>query len=239
MLVPLFDVNPTRRPPLVNYLLLAANCVVWLWQLGMMATWGELSVVAAYGLVPGRFLADPAGELQTVFTSMFMHGSWPHLAGNLLFLYIFGDNVEDALGRGRYLAFYALSGVAAAVAQVLVEPLATIPMVGASGAISGVLGAYVVLYPRAPILVLNGLIFPWPLLMFPAWLAIGLWFVLNVLGGIASLGMGHGGGVAYLAHLGGFMAGLLAIRACMTGRVCPELKAWQGWRPPPASGRLA
>lgn len=236
MFLPLFDQNPTRSRPVVTYGLLAANLVVWALQLWGSAG-GEGDVLQTYGVVPARFLVDPWGALPTLCTSMFMHGSWAHLFGNLLFLHIFGDNVEDALGRGRFLAFYLGSGVVAGLAEVWVEPSSWVPMVGASGAIAGVLGAYLVLFPRSPIFVLNSFLLPWPILVFPAWLAIGMWFVLNLVGGVASLGMGHGGGVAYFAHLGGFLAGLLAIRGCMFGRVCPELARWEGWRPLPRHER--
>lgn len=234
--LPLADINPTSRRPVVTLGLVVATVLAWLWQLGAMSTVGEAAVVVAHGLVPRRLLLDPAAAAPTLLTSMFLHGSLAHLAGNMLFLHIFGDNVEEALGRVRYLLFYLGCGVAAGLAQAAVDPSSTVPMVGASGAVAGVLGAYLVLHPRAPILVFNGLIFPWPLLTFPAWMAIGMWFVLNVLGGVLSLGMGHGGGVAYFAHLGGFAAGLLAIRICMAGRACREVDPWEGWRPPPRAG---
>jgi membrane associated rhomboid family serine protease len=233
LFVPIADINPTTRRPLVTYALVGATVLVWLWQLGAMSQWGEARVIFALGMVPRRLFGDPLGDASTLLTSMFLHGSLAHLAGNLLFLHIFGDNVEEALGRARYLAFYLGCGVAAALAQAAIAPTSAVPMVGASGAIAGVLGAYLVLHPRAPILVFNGLIFPWPLLTFPAWMAIGMWFVLNLLGGFASLGMGHGGGVAHFAHLGGFVAGLLAIRPLVVGRAPRPLDAWAGWRPPP------
>ncbi|MBN2192781.1 MAG: rhomboid family intramembrane serine protease [Polyangiaceae bacterium] len=233
MFLPLADINPTFRRPAVTHGLIVANVTAWVWQLLAMSRWGELKVVYAYGLVPLRLLLDLEGGLSTLITSMFMHGSTAHLVGNMLFLHIFGDNVEEALGRRRFLAFYLGSGLVAGLAQVAVDPASTVPMVGASGAVAGVLGAYLVLHPRAPILVLNTFLLPWPLLTFPAWLAIGMWFLLNLLGGFASLGMGHGAGVAHFAHLGGFAAGLVAIRLCMAGRSCRPVDPWAGWRPPP------
>jgi membrane associated rhomboid family serine protease len=237
MFVPLYDVNPTRTVPLVNYLLLGANVVAWGLELLLMGAWGPAVVTAGYGLVPLRLLEDPGGELFTVLTSMFMHGSWAHIGGNLLFLYIFGDNVEEALGHRRYALFYLLCGIAAAAAQVLVDPSSHLPMVGASGAIAGVLGAYLVLHPRAPIVMLNTILPLWFLLgitvVFPAWMAIGMWFLLNLFGGLGSLGMGFGEGVAYFAHLGGFASGLLLVRPWMLGRPKPEATAWAGWRLPP------
>ncbi|MFC1642886.1 rhomboid family intramembrane serine protease [Myxococcota bacterium] len=236
MFVPLYDLNPTRSRPIVNYLLLAANLVAWGLELLLMGAWGPGVVTAGYGLLPLRLVRDPLGEAFTVLTSMFMHGSWAHLGGNLLFLYIFGDNVEETLGRRRYCLFYLACGAAAAAAQVIVDPLSRVPMVGASGAIAGVLGAYVVLHPRAAIVMLNTVLPLWlltgPLVTFPAWMAIGMWFVLNLFGGLSSFGMGLGDGVAYFAHLGGFIAGLLLVRPSMRGRRRARTADWTGWHPP-------
>ncbi len=230
--IPLFDVNPTKTRPVVTPLLLVINVVAWLLQLQVGLVVGRGAVLQHFGMVPAELFAEPSRGW-TLVSSMFMHGSWAHLGGNLLFLHVFGDNVEEALGRWRFLAFYLVGGVLAAVTEAVVEPTSMVPMVGASGAIAAVLGGYLVLYPRAPIVVLNPLILPLPLLAFPAWLAIGMWFVLNLAGGFAALGMGHGASVAYFAHLGGFVAGLLAIRGCMAGRLCPAVDEWHGWRPAP------
>jgi membrane associated rhomboid family serine protease len=239
--IPVRDINPTRSVPVVNYLLIAVNVLAWLWQLALSAT-GAAWVEAGYGVVPIRLVADPSGEAFTILTSMFMHGGWLHLGGNMLYLYIFGDSVEDALGHWRYLVFYAIWGLAAALAQVGVDPASQIPMVGASGAIAGVLGAYIVLHPRAPILVLNTILPLWLLfglfLVFPAWLAIGTWFLWNVLGGIGSLGVAGSGGVAFFSHIGGFVAGLLLIRPGMAGRSTRAAAPWTGFRPPPRRRRL-
>jgi membrane associated rhomboid family serine protease len=233
MFIPLYDVNPTRQVPVVNFVLLGVNAAVWMLELVLTNVWAPGVVTAGYGLVPARLMADPTGELFTVFSSMFMHGSWAHVGGNMLFLYIFGDNVEEALGHGRYALFYLLCGVAAAVAQVLVDPFSHMAMVGASGAIAGILGAYLVLHPRAPIVMLNTVLPLWLLLgvtvVFPAWLAIGMWFLLNIFGGLGSLGMGFGDGVAYFAHVGGFVTGLVLIRPWMSGRSRPDAAAWAGW----------
>jgi membrane associated rhomboid family serine protease len=203
---------------------------------------GESAVVSGYGLVATRLLSDPAGEAFTILTSMFMHGGLAHLGGNLLFLYIFGDNVEDALGHGRYVGFYLLSGLAAAAAQILTGVSSPLAMVGASGAISGVLGAYVVLYPRAPILVLNSVPLLWLFwglfLSFPAWLVIGFWFLGNLLSGVSSLGMSEGsGGVAFFAHIGGFLFGLLSIKPLLKPQRQRPAFEWAGWRPPPRPPR--
>ncbi len=240
-MIPLRDVNPRHTTPFVNYGLLFANVVVWFWQL-LAAEPGTSWVVAAYGLVPARALADPPGEAFTVLTSMFMHGGWAHLGGNMLFLYVFGDNVEDALGHKRYITFYAVSGLGAALAQIVVDTTSAVPMVGASGAIAGVLGAYLVLYPRAPVIVFNPILPLWFLIgvfpVFPAALVVGEWFLWNLLGGFGSLSQASGGGVAFFAHLGGFLAGLLLVRPLMRGRSRPDSRRWEGWRnpPPPPSG---
>jgi membrane associated rhomboid family serine protease len=186
-------------------------------------------VVPGYGLVPTRLLNDPTGEAFTIFTSMFMHGGWAHLGGNMLFLYIFGDNVEDAVGHVRYILFYLASGLGAAGAQILVDPISTIPMVGASGAIAGVLGAYLVLYPRAPVTVFFGFLF----LVFPAWLVVGEWFLWNLLLAFRSIGVERGGGVAFFAHIGGFIVGMVLIRPALAGRRRVKAERWHGWRPPP------
>lgn len=226
-MIPIGDSNPTRTFPFVNYLLLAVNVLVWLWQLGLMQR-GEAWIVPAYGMVPSRLTLDPLGEAFTVLTSMFMHGGWAHIAGNMLFLYVFGDNVEDALGHFRYAVFYILGGVAAAMAQLGTDPSSPMPMVGASGAIAAVLGAYLVLYPRAPVTVLFGFFF----LVFPAWLVVGEWFILQLIMGVGSLG-GQEAGVAFFAHIGGFIAGLVGVRPFMGGRRKVDADQWHGWRPPP------
>ena len=236
MFIPVRDINPTRTAPVVTYVLIAANILAWLWQLSLQAT-GMAWVEPGYGVVPVRLTGDPPGEAFTILTGMFMHGGWLHLGGNMLYLYIFGDNVEDALGRWRYAGFYVACGAVAACAQVMIDPASQIPMVGASGAIAGVLGAYLVLHPRAPIMVLNTVLPLWLFfglfLVFPAWLAIGTWFLWNLLGGLGSLGGQAGGGVAFFAHLGGFLGGLVFIRPAMAGRRKREAKRWERWRPPP------
>jgi membrane associated rhomboid family serine protease len=211
-LMPLRDRLPTRTFPVVNYALIAANVVVFVLQyLG--------SVSDQFSFVPARLFHDPAAGVVTVFTSMFMHGSPGHIGGNMLYLWIFGDNVEDAMGHVRYLLFYLVGGVCAALAQTAVDPASTIPMVGASGAISAVLAAYVFLYPRSPITVLN----PVPLLwlfwglffQFPAWLVIGEFFVVNLFDAFTNSSRG---GVAFMAHVGGFVGGAILFRLFTMGR---------------------
>jgi membrane associated rhomboid family serine protease len=243
-MLPIGDRNPTRTIPFVNYLLLAVNVLIFVWQSLIVLRGGEAWLVPGYGLVPTRVMYDPAGEAFTFVTSMFMHGSWLHLGGNMLFLYIFGDNVEDAVGHLRYALFYLACGLAAGLAQILTDTHSTVPMVGASGAIGGVLGAYMVLYPRAPITVLN----PPPLgfflgffIVLPAWVVVGLWFFYNLMSGVSSLGRLENGGVAFFAHIGGFVAGLLLVRPFHLGRPRIEHGRWQGWRAPerrvPSAGR--
>ncbi len=238
-MIPLRDENPSRTFPFVTYALIALNVAVWLWELSLLGA--GVPVVAGFGLVPGRFASDPVGEAFTIFTSMFLHGGWQHLIGNMLFLYIFGDNVEDAIGHGRFGFFYLLSGVAAAAAQILVDPTSPVPMVGASGAIAGVLGAYLVLYPKAPVLVLNPVLPLWlligPFIVFPAWIVVGEWFAWNLWLGLASIDR-VGGGVAFFAHLGGFVLGLLAVRPLMFRRERRKSTRWDGWRAPPRARRV-
>lgn len=234
-MLPIADRNPSRTRPLVNYALLALNVAAFIVQSWLTLTGGESWVVPGYGLVATRFFGDPGGEAFTIFTSMFMHGGWVHLGFNMLFLHIFGDNVEDAMGHRRYLLFYGTCGMAAGLAQLMVDPASPIPMVGASGAIAGVLGAYLVLYPSAPITVVNPIPLLWLFLGFllevPAWLVAGEWFVMNLLSGIQSLFGVAEGGVAFFAHLGGFVAGLLLVRPLLAGRERQQRRRWSGFRP--------
>jgi membrane associated rhomboid family serine protease len=244
-MLPLRDRLPTRSPPFVNYVLIAVNVLAFIWTQALISVGGASArakeivahdLLMDWGLVPAELVNHPITALPTVFTSMFMHDptGWAHIGGNMLFLWIFGDNVEDALGHARYAAFYLLCGVGAAAAQVLVDPTSTVTMVGASGAISGVLAAYGSLYPRSPITVLN----PVPLLWFvfgfflelPAWVIILEYFVVNLFSGLTSLGVQQGG-VAFFAHLGGFVAGVLFVRLFMLGKARRE-------QPVPPAARL-
>jgi len=236
--LPVRDRLPTRTFPFINYLLIAANVLGFFWE-NALADAGYAGIVSDYGFVPSHLLTSPVTAAPTILTSMFMHGGLLHLAGNMLFLWIFGDNVEDAIGHFRYLAFYLLGGVAAALKQMAVGPDSTIPMVGASGAIAAVMGAYLSLYPTSPITVLN----PVPLLWFffgfffelPAWVIAGEFFILNLLSGLRSNGIDGGGQgpVAFFAHVGGFIAGLVLVRFFMAGRTKVQADRWSGWRPPP------
>jgi membrane associated rhomboid family serine protease len=236
-MLPLRDQLPTRRVPVVTYTLIALNVVAYLWQTTLVWS-GNVLVVRDWGLVPLRFFHDPVAELPRIFTSMFMHSpeSWWHLGGNMLFLWIFGDNVEDALGRKRYVAFYLLSGIAAGLVQVLIDPHSRIPMVGASGAIAGVLAAYGSLHPMSPITVLNPVPPLWlvfgPVFRLPAWLIIAEFFVMNLVNGLMTLGRAKGG-VAFFAHLGGFVAGLVLVRFLFPSDERKRERELEQWQPPP------
>src|SRR5438132_1579533 len=202
-MLPLRDDIPSATRPTLTYLLIAANVVAFLWELSG-------ADVLGWTLVPARFTADPAGNAVTVVTAMFLHGGWLHLLGNMLYLWIFGDNVEDRLGHGRYLLLYVAGGTAAALAQVAIAPDSRFPMLGASGAIASVLGAYIVLYPRASV-------YTWVpiflgIIRIPAVVWLGLWFALQLLSGVASLGVQRSGGVAVFAHIGGFVAGVVLVK---------------------------
>jgi len=217
MFIPLRDDNPTSRFPLVTVALIAVNTAVFLFQ---AATPHGLELAALrFGAVPYAIThsagpAAPAGvpPLLTLLTSMFLHGSLFHLLGNMLYLWIFGNNIEDRLGPVRFALFYAACGVAAALTHVAFEPGSRIPMIGASGAIAGVLGAYAVLFPRARVKTVVFLIFYIDVVAVPAGLVLGLWFVLQI------LNVGMGGGVAWFAHIGGFLAGILLIWLALGGR---------------------
>jgi membrane associated rhomboid family serine protease len=214
---PISDDNPRRHlTPYVNFALIAACVLVFLWQ-ATLDRQGEELALYRLGMIPARLLSG--AELQpqfvvlpawaTIFTSMFMHGGWLHLGGNMLYLWIFGDNIEDSMGHGRYFLFYLLCGTAAALAQGWTDPSSTIPMVGASGAISGVLGAYILLHPGATVRVLIFLGFFVTVAHIPALIVLGVWFGLQLLSGLApSAGEA---GVAFWAHIGGFAAGLALV----------------------------
>jgi membrane associated rhomboid family serine protease len=234
MFLPVRDRLSTRTFPFINYLLIVANVLGFFWE-NALAEAGYASVLSDYGFVPSHLLASPVTAAPTILTSMFMHGSLVHLGGNMLALWIFGDNVEDAIGHFRYLAFYLLGGVVAALTQMGFSPDSTIPMVGASGAIAAVMGAYLALYPSAPITVLNPVFLLWFFFgMFfdlPAWVVAGEFFILNLLYGLS--GEGNHSPVAFFAHVGGFVAGLVLVRFFMIGRTKARADRWTGWRPPP------
>jgi membrane associated rhomboid family serine protease len=186
--------------PVVTYALIALNVLFFFVELG-----GGTAFIERWAFVPARFVANPAGDSITLFTAMFMHAGWVHLGGNMLYLWIFGDNVEDRFGHVKFLIFYLVCGLAATFAQLAFNPESTIPNLGASGAIAGVLGAYILLFPQARIQVLQRQ----RVVQVPALIVIGLWFVLQLFSGIGSIAAttADTGGVAYMAHIGGFVAG--------------------------------
>ena len=215
-MIPLRDDVPSRTAPVVNITVIAACTLVFIWQLSLGER-GFQEALYAFGLVPATLLGNArlppefyaVPPVATVFTSMFLHGGLLHLLGNMLFLWIFGDNVEDAMGHLRFGVFYLCCGVVAALAQSLPNPDTTVPMIGASGAISGVLGAYLLLYPRARILVLIPLGLLTQIARLPAVVVLGLWFVLQIASSL--LAAPGTGGVAFGAHVGGFVAGMLLV----------------------------
>jgi membrane associated rhomboid family serine protease len=247
---PIRDDNPTFLKPVVTLGLIAANVLVWVFVQGMGAEPLLSNSVCSLGLIPGELLhrVTPGMEIPlgrglacvitdqaswyTTVTSMFLHGGWLHLIGNMWFLWVFGNNIEDSMGHSRFLAFYLLTGLAAASAQMVVNPASPIPMVGASGAVSGVMGAYVVLYPRVRVHMLIFLGFFITTIGVRAWLMLGYWFLLQIVGGIPAIAS-EGGGVAFWAHAGGFVAGASLIflfrdRALLARR--NQALAWSGWR---------
>lgn len=199
---PIGDDNSSRRTvPVVTYILIVLNVLFFFVELS-----SSEAFITKWAFVPSRFMADPAADFMTLFTSMFMHGGWLHLGGNMLYLWIFGDNVEDRFGQGRFLGFYLLSGLGATATQLFFSLNSNIPNLGASGAIAGVLGAYILLFPRAHVSVLQGR----RVIPVPAMIVIGFWFVLQLFSGIGSIDTAaNTGGVAYMAHVGGFVTGFV------------------------------
>jgi membrane associated rhomboid family serine protease len=209
-MIPLYDTARSRRVPIVTWLLIALNVLAFIYEIGLRAPDLE-RLVRSLGLVPAQLMAGPQTEWTTIFTSMFLHGGWFHMLSNMWVLFIFGDNVEDRMGGGRYLMFYLLSGVAAGLLQSFVLPGSREPMIGASGAIAGVLGAYLVLFPRARVASLVPIFFIFTVIRIPAPMFLMFWFVSQLFSGWLSLGGATGSGVAWWAHVGGFVFGILAV----------------------------
>ncbi|MDZ7269039.1 MAG: rhomboid family intramembrane serine protease [candidate division KSB1 bacterium] len=207
-MIPLKDDNPRTAFPIINTLLIIANVLVFVHQISLPQSAGQ-ALIDTYGAIPQIILQGE--KMESLLSSMFLHGGFFHLFGNMLYLFIFGDNVENLLGSLRYLFFYALCGVGAALAHIMTQPDSAIPMVGASGAISGILGAYAVSFPRARVLVLLPVIFI-ATFRVPAYLVLGQWFVLQLFAGVSTLGATEGGGVAWFAHIGGFVIGIILLR---------------------------
>ena len=207
-MIPLRDVIPSRTTPYITVTVIALNALAWFFELALPRD--VLPVfLQVYGVVPADFAAP------TLVTSMFLHGSWSHVIGNMWYLWIFGDNVEDRMGHGRFLIFYLLCGFAAAFGQMAIDPESTLPTIGASGAIAGVMGAYFVLYPQSRVLTLLPLLFWMEIIELPAILLLGFWFLMQLFsaGAIAVTASTHGGGVAFMAHVAGFVMGAVGVFA--------------------------
>ncbi|MCG8469052.1 MAG: rhomboid family intramembrane serine protease [Gemmatimonadetes bacterium] len=225
---PLRDENPTELTPYVTLLFIALNVIAWLVIQGMGQGEPFLQSLCSYGSIPGEITGQiPEGSRvglgpgasctigglgwETVLTSMFMHGSWMHLIGNMWFLWVFGNNIEDSMGHVRFVVFYLLTGVLASAAHIFTGPASGVPTVGASGAISGVMGAYLLLYPKVRIQTLLFLVIYIRVIPMRAWVMLAYWFIIQVVSGAGSIGA-EGGGVAFWAHVGGFVAGLVLIK---------------------------
>jgi membrane associated rhomboid family serine protease len=202
MLFPIGDDNSSRRTvPVVTYTLIALNVIFFFVEMS-----GGEPFIKQWSVVPKRLVTNPGGDFLTIFTAMFMHGGWMHLIGNMLYLWIFGDNVEDRFGKVKFLVFYLLCGIGATLAQVAVNPNSSIPNLGASGAISGILAAYLIMFPKGRVNVLMGR----GIVAMPAIFVIGLWVVLQFVNGLGAITeSAETGGVAYMAHIGGFVVGLV------------------------------
>lgn len=235
-MIPIRDDQPRFSVPYITYFLIALNLVIYFleWSMGPR---NERALVYQLGMIPERIVAlvggahqvEPVEAFLPVFTSMFLHGSWLHVIGNMWFLWIFGDNIEDHVGHLKYLVFYVLSGIGAAAAHVLLNPNSRVPTVGASGAIAGVLGAYFLLYPKARVLTLVPLIIFFTFWWLPAWIFLGYWFLLQFLAGAASavdVASRNSGGIAFWAHVGGFVAGVVLIKLLPERRQRHRYATW-------------
>ena len=253
-MIPYHDGNRTQRTALITLGLIGLNVASWLLLQGAGSDPLLAESVCNLGLIPGELtgllppgsqfpmgdslacFTDPGRQAGNVFTSMFLHGSWMHLLGNMWFLWLFGNNIEDSMTRPRFIVFYLACGLAAALLQVVLEPRSIVPMVGASGAISGVMGAYLVLYPRVRVFTLVPLGFFITTVALPAWVMLLYWGALQLLGGFANIGAKQGGGVAFWAHVGGFVAGLVLVKLFARPANVLDHRAhrWQpdrvGWR---------
>lgn len=233
MFLPLKDINPTERVPYVTIALIVINGLVYLYSLtlgvqfgGFVTSWGMVPFEITHGVdivgsdagIPIVHTLTPGSPYLTLFSSMFIHAGFLHIFGNMLYLWIFGNNVEDLLGPAKFLFFYLFCGIAASLTHILIQPGSTIPTVGASGAISGVLGAYLIAYPHARVLTVVFLFFFIRIVMVPAGLLLVFYFVINAVSGFSSLG-GRGGGVAWFAHIGGFLAGIGLLKLMAGNRV--------------------
>jgi rhomboid family protein len=254
-MIPYHDENATQHTPYVTFTIIALNVLTWLWVQGAGSALPLARSVCELGLIPGeltgmlppgsRFpmgeglvcLTDPGRQVSHIFTSMFLHGSWMHLIGNMWFLWIFGNNIEDSMGHPRFVVFYLACGVAAALLQVFFNPGSGIPMVGASGAISGIMGAYLVLYPRVRVFAMVPIGFMLTSIALPAWTMLLYWVAIQFVAGLTGLlATEERGGVAFWAHIGGFVAGVVLIKLFARRK---DVAAHQGhhWEPPRIAGR--
>jgi len=209
-MIPLYDTIRSRRFPLVNWILIALNVLVFLYEIRLGGA-GLERFIRTWALIPSRLISHPETAWITIFSSMFMHGGWLHILSNMWVLYIFGDNVEERLGGQRYLIFYLLSGVAAALLQTYILQDSGAPMIGASGAIAGVLGGYLVQFPRARVASLVPIFFIFTIIEIPAAIFLLFWFILQLFSGLFALQGGGSSGIAWWAHIGGFLFGLLSV----------------------------
>jgi len=209
-MIPLYDTIRSHKFPFINVLLIAANVIAFLYEMQLGPSVLE-RFIFAWGLVPANLTSDPVNAWMTIFTAMFLHGGWFHLLSNMWFLYIFGDNVEARMGGIRYLIFYLLSGVAAVLLQAYLDPASRVPMIGASGAIAGVLGAYLISFPRARIASLVPIIFIFTIIEIPAAIFLVLWFVSQLYSGLFSMQGASASGIAWWAHIGGFVFGVIMV----------------------------
>ena len=246
-MIPYHDENETQRPAIVTAAIIAACVLTWIFIQGAGAEEPLAKSVCNLGLIPGeltgklppgvRFpmgqglvcLTDPGRQASNVLYSMFLHGSWMHLIGNMWFLWLFGNNIEDSMTRPRFLVFYLLCGLAAALLQVWAQPNSNIPMVGASGAISGVMGAYLVLFPRVRVYTFVPLFIIMTSVALPAWVMLLYWIALQFIGGLGAAGA-EGGGVAFWAHVGGFLAGIVLVKVFVRSNRLAEHSAGR-WEP--------
>src|SRR5215203_2903667 len=206
---PLYDTVRSRKFPLVNLLLIVANVLAFLYEIQMGPS--LKGFIFTWGLIPVHFLSDPSTMWTTIFTAMFLHGGWFHIISNLWVLFIFGDNVEERMGSFRYLLFYLLSGAAAGLLQAYILPTSTTPMIGASGAIAGVLGAYLILFPRSRVASIVPIFIIFTIVEIPAFIFLIFWFFTQIYSGIFAVQGGGGSGIAWWAHIGGFIFGVLMV----------------------------
>jgi membrane associated rhomboid family serine protease len=219
MFIPLKDEHPTRIVPVVTLIIIGLNLLGFFMELGAGSEFARGKLIQGLGAIPVRFTQD-VGPLPdfflprwtTLFTSLFLHAGWLHLGGNMLYLWIFGNNIEEHLGHGKFILFYLLSGLAATGSHILFNPDSVIPVIGASGAIAGVLGAYLILFPRHQVVTLAFFFYFIQVIRVPAVFILGFWFIIQIFRGTLSLGAADAAGVAWFAHIGGFVTGLLLIR---------------------------